>query len=224
MNTKVEGHGQNYVPGMGHDRLLPFYDPLYRLMGIAKLHRPLVDQAGIQPGHRVLEIGCGTGNLALLVKSLQQDVEVVGLDPDPEALARARRKSERKALSILFNRGFAEELPYADASFDRVLSAFMFHHLGPDEKEATLREVRRVLEPGGSLHLLDYAEGERQSTDGLNAHQSHRNHRHGSLHGNSGPRVTTLMREAALDETEEVGHRFKKRLGHFTYYRATAPQ
>ena len=91
----MEAHGKDYVPAMGHDRLLPLYDLLHRLLGVASVHRPLVDQAGIRSGHRVLEIGCGTGNLVLLTKRLHPDAEVVGLDPDLRALARARRKAGR---------------------------------------------------------------------------------------------------------------------------------
>ena len=217
----TEGHGKDYLPAMGHDhRLLPLYDLLYRLLGIASVHRPLVDQAGIRPDHRVLEIGCGTGNLALLAKRLHPDAEVVGLDPDPKALARARRKAGRKALSVRLDLGFAQELPYPDASFDRVLSAFMFHHLGPDDKEKALREVRRVLKPGGSLHLLDLG-GAKASSHGFLARLSYR---HGRLRDNLEDRIPTLMREAGLAEATEVAHRVTKVWGRITYYRATVPR
>jgi ubiquinone/menaquinone biosynthesis C-methylase UbiE len=215
----MERHRKDYVPGMGHDRLLPLYDPLHRLLGMAKVHRPLVVQAGIRPGHRVLEIGCGTGNLALFAKRLHPDAEVVGLDPDPKALARARRKAGRKALPVRLDLGFAQELPYPDASFDRVLSAFMFHHLGPDEKEKALREVRRVLKPGGSLHLLDLG-GAKASSHGFMARLSHRN---GRLQDNFEDRIPTLMRDAGLADSREVAHRVTKVLGRVTYYRAWSP-
>jgi ubiquinone/menaquinone biosynthesis C-methylase UbiE len=81
---------------------------------------------------------------------------VVGLDPDPKALAIAKRKAQRAGLAIQLDQGFSDGLPYPDASFDRVFSSLMFHHLKAEEKAATLREVRRVLRPGGSLHLLDF--------------------------------------------------------------------
>ncbi len=217
MNAKAEGPRKAYVPGMGHDRLLPLYDPFCRLLGIASVHRTLVDQAGIRPGHRVLEIGCGTGNLALLVKRLHPRAEVVGLDPDPKALARARRKAGRKALPVLLDLGFAEELPYPDASFDRVFSAFMFHHLKPDGKEKTLREIRRVLKPGGSLHLLDLG-GAKVRSDGFMARLQHRSE---LLRDNFGDRIPTLMREAGFADPTEVAHRVTKVLGRVTYYRAT---
>src|SRR5215213_1691508 len=154
MSTTAEEPRKPYLPAMGRDRLLPLYDPLQRLLGMGSVHRWLVDQARIQPEQRVLEIGCGTGNLAILVKRLHPGAEVVGIDPDPKALARAQRKAGREALSVQLDRGFAEELPYPGASFDRAFSALMFHHLEPDEKEKTLQEARRVLNLSGSLHLL----------------------------------------------------------------------
>jgi ubiquinone/menaquinone biosynthesis C-methylase UbiE len=90
-------------------------------------------------------------------------VDVVGLDPDPKALARAKRKLERSAIPIRFDQGFADELPYPEASFDRVFSTFMFHHLPANKREKTLSEVRRVLAPGGSFHLLDFTPPEANS-------------------------------------------------------------
>jgi ubiquinone/menaquinone biosynthesis C-methylase UbiE len=149
---------KTYLPAAGKDWLLPLYDPFTKVLGVEASHRKLINQAGISPGHRVLEIGCGTGNLAILVKRLNPASQVVAIDPDPKALARARRKSERRGATIQFDEGFAEELPYPDASFDRVFSAFMLHHVKPDAKALSLQEAFRVLKPGGSLHLADFDE------------------------------------------------------------------
>ncbi len=217
MSATMEEPRKTYIPGLGHDRLLPLYDPLQKLLGVASAHRPLVDQANIRPDQRVLEIGCGTGNLAILVKRLHPGVEVVGLDPDPKALARARRKAEREALPVQLDLGFAEELPYPDESFDRVLSAFMFHHLESDGKEKALHEVRRVLKPGGSLHLLDLG-GAKVRSDGLMARLQHRSE---LLRDNFGDRIPTLMREAGFADPMEVAHRVTIFVGRVTYYRAT---
>jgi ubiquinone/menaquinone biosynthesis C-methylase UbiE len=154
-----------YVPAAGRHWALPLYDPIVTLIGGNPTRRVLIDQADLGRGQHVLEIGCGTGSLVTLLKRLYPDVEVVGLDPDPKALRRAQRKAERAAVSIRLDRGFSDELPYVGDSFDRVLSSFMFHHLTAAAKDATLREIRRVLKPGGSLHLLDFAAHGKHSRD-----------------------------------------------------------
>jgi len=147
---------RTFVPGMGLDWLLPIYDPFTRLLGLGSVRRELLREADLRRGHRVLDIGCGTGSLVILAKQLFPEVDVVGLDPDPKALARAERKARRAGVDVTFERGFADALNHPEASFDRVFSSFMFHHLQRREKEATLRDVRRVLKPGGSLHLVDF--------------------------------------------------------------------
>jgi SAM-dependent methyltransferase len=151
----VTGHEQDHLPPMGREWLLPLYDPLTRLAGVRSVHRHLLRAAGLRPGHRVLEIGCGTGNLALLAASWEPAATVVGLDPDLAALARARRKARRQGVEVQWDRGWASDLPYPDACFDRVFSSLMLHHVPAAEKQQTLREVARVLRPGGELHLCD---------------------------------------------------------------------
>ena len=147
---------RSYIPALGKRWLLPLYDPFLWLLGADKAKQPLIEQAEIKAGFRVLDIGCGTGSMAIIIKRMHPEAKVVGIDPDPDALALSKRKAKRAGLSIEFDRGFADHMPYADASFDRVFSSFMFHHLAADEKTATLGEIRRVLKPGGSLHLLDF--------------------------------------------------------------------
>lgn len=191
------------MPAAGHDWFLFLYDPLQKLLGGEAALRELVARAAIPPGGRVLDIGCGTGSLVILIKHLQPGTEVVGLDPDPKALARARRKAERAAVSVQLDQGFSDDLPYPAASFDRVFSSFMFHHLGPDEKKRTLGEVQRVLRPGGSLHLLDFGSSEPRN-DGFVARLLHRSDH---LRDNFEGRIPALMREAGFAAPEEVGHR-----------------
>jgi SAM-dependent methyltransferase len=96
-NQSRTSHGdRDYRPAMDRDALLPLYDVVSRVLGASSLHRQLTEQAEIGPGHRVLEVGCGTGNLTLLAKRMQPGADFAGLDPDPRALARARRKTERR--------------------------------------------------------------------------------------------------------------------------------
>jgi ubiquinone/menaquinone biosynthesis C-methylase UbiE len=196
----VIGPEKTYLPATGHDWLLPLYDPLVKLLGADAARRVILDQATVRPGHRVLDIGCGTGTLATLIKEIYPGVDVVGLDPDPKALARAQRKAERLAVSIRLDRGFSHELPYPEASFDRVFSTFMFHHLLPDNREATLCEVRRVLASGGSFHLLDFV-GAQQNNHGPLACYLRSSHR---LKDNSEQRILTLLNRAGLFSSEKV--------------------
>jgi ubiquinone/menaquinone biosynthesis C-methylase UbiE len=208
--------GRTYLPAAGHDWSLPLYDPVVKLLGGDAARAVLLDQAAVRPSHRVLDIGCGTGSLVVLIKRQYPDVEVVGLDPDPRALARARRKAQRAVLSIQLDQGFSDELPYPEAFFDRVFSSFMLHHLEAGEKETTLREVRRVLKPGARFHLLDFATPQSNSAGRL-ARWLHSSHR---LKDNSDERILSLMRQAGLSDPKRLAGRALL-VGHIAYYQAS---
>jgi ubiquinone/menaquinone biosynthesis C-methylase UbiE len=209
---------RTFVPAAGHDWLLPFYDPLTWLMGVESAHRRLIEQADLQPGQRVLEIGCGTGNMTVLAKTLHPATDVVGLDPDPKALDRARRKAEGRGISIELDRGFADDLHHPDASFDRVLSALMFHHLEHDQKAKSLSEVRRVVRPGGSLHLLDFGGGH----DGSSGFLARLLHPSESLRENAADTILGMMRDAGFADPVEVGQHWTI-FGRVFFYRAAQP-
>jgi SAM-dependent methyltransferase len=219
--TSIEGRAPScrriYLSAAGHTWLLALYDPLTRLLGVESVHRRLIELAGIRSGQRVLDIGCGTGNLTILIKRLHVATEVVGLDPDPGALARARRKSDRENLAIQWDRGFAEDLPYPGGTFDHVTSAFMLHHLSLDAKMRALREVERVLASRGSLHVVDFDRGH-DSSAGLLARLIHRSER---LRDNVGETMMRLMRSAGLADAHEVAHR-STIVGRVAFYQASA--
>jgi len=150
-----------YIPALKYDWLTPLYDPLVRsTLRESTFKRRLVKQAGIDRGHRVLDLGCGTGTLTLLIKSHHPKANVFGLDADPRVLEVARAKAAKAGLSIRLDRGMAFELPYSHGSFDRVISSLMFHHLTRENKERTLREVFRVLRPRGELHVADWGKAQ----------------------------------------------------------------
>lgn len=155
----MKQHPDKYIPALKYDLLTSFYDPLMRWMLREETFKhQLLTQAQIKSGHHVLDLGCGTGTLTLLIKQAYPQVEVVGLDGDPRALQIARNKAIRDDLALAFDEGFAQQLPYPDHSFDRVLSSLLFHHLTHEIKQKALHEAFRVLRPGGELHIADWGQ------------------------------------------------------------------
>jgi ubiquinone/menaquinone biosynthesis C-methylase UbiE len=210
---------ERYIPAAGRDWLLPLYDPVLRfVLREGALKGRLLEQAAIRPGQRVLDLGCGTGTLAVMIKRACPEARVVGLDGDPKALAIARRKAARAGVEIAFDQGFADALPYLEASFDRVLSSLVFHHLGRETKRRSLAEILRVLAPGGSFHLLDFgrpvAWWERALCPLVLRSSEQRD--------NVAGRLAHLLGEAGFCDVEELGHRGAI-VSSFWYYRAARP-
>jgi ubiquinone/menaquinone biosynthesis C-methylase UbiE len=147
----------SFVPALGRERLTALYDPVVRLTTRERTFKEqLLRQAGVGPGMSVLDLGAGTGTLALLVKRQLPSALVYGLDADPKMLERARAKADEAGADLQFDEGMSYELPYADGQFDRVLSTLFFHHLPPGGKRRTVREIARVLKAGGELHVADW--------------------------------------------------------------------
>lgn len=211
--TTAHGH---HLPGLGHRRLTPLYDLVTRLLGIPAVHRRLLAQADVRSGQSALEIGCGTGNLALLMKRSHPDVLVTGLDPDGPSLDIARRKGGRADVDVAWDSGVAQALPYPDGAFDLVMSSLMLHHLEPDQRGEALREVRRVLTADGSLHVVDVG-GRTDPADGVLARAASRSAR---LGGNYADGLLTAMQEAGFADVTETGHRVSRLMGRITFYRA----
>lgn len=152
-----------YVPALGLGSLTSLYDPLIRwTLRESTFKRKLVKQAQIEKGHRVLDLGCGTGTLAILTKMAHPDSDVVGLDGDPKVLEMAKAKRAKSAVQVELNQGMCFSLPYGGHSFDRVLSSLVFHHLSSENKLRTLGEVFRILRPGGQLHVADWGKPQNQ--------------------------------------------------------------
>jgi len=146
-----------YVHALRFRSLTRFYDRVLRAtLKEEKFKVLLVEQARVRLGQRVLDLGCGTGTLTILVKKAAPAATVVGLDGDPEALALAREKAAREGVEIEFQEALAWEAPFEPASFDRVVSSLVFHHLTTENKRRTLRKIRDWLRPGGELHVADW--------------------------------------------------------------------
>lgn len=147
---------KRFIPAMHFHWLTPYYDFLSNLTLPDKdLKQRLIVQADLQSHHRVLDLGCGTGTLTLMVKQRHAEATVIGLDIDPEILQISRRKALEAGLEVDLQEASATRLPYPDGSFDRVLSSFVLHHLTYEDKQRAVAEVFRVLRPSGEFHVLD---------------------------------------------------------------------
>jgi ubiquinone/menaquinone biosynthesis C-methylase UbiE len=190
-------HARRYLPAASLDLLLPVYDPIMKLLGFRRALQPLLDQAGLAAGHVVLDVGCGTGTLAIWIRQQHPDVSLDAVDPDPKAIARAQGKARRAGVDVRFARAFGDALPYPDATFDRVFSSMMLHHVPRAEKLPFLQDVRRVLKPAGRLELMDFAGGTRS----LLAHVVHGRHASAVADG----RLLSRMQEAGFTRARRVG-------------------
>jgi ubiquinone/menaquinone biosynthesis C-methylase UbiE len=143
--------------GWRYDLLVWFFDTFLLRGTLQKLRLRAADLAQLQSGEAVLDVGCGTGTLALVAKErVGATGRVSGVDPGPQQIARARSKAERANFPIDFQVGVIEQLAFSDQSFDVVLSTLIMHHLPDDLKRQGLSEIARVLKPGGRLVIADF--------------------------------------------------------------------
>ncbi len=147
----------DYIPALHYHWLTRWYDPMMRwFFPESGIHANLIAQAHIQPEQTVLDVGCGTGTLTLLIKQAHPNVVIHGLDIDAKILQIAQRKARQAGQNILWQQGTATSLPYPDKSLDHVCASLLLHHLTRQDKQHALREALRVLKPGGSLHVVDF--------------------------------------------------------------------
>jgi ubiquinone/menaquinone biosynthesis C-methylase UbiE len=174
------------------------YDLLAWLLLLGKeraFRERLVRLARLEPGQSVLDIGCGTGSLAIAAKRrVGPSGTAEGIDASPEMIDRARRKARKAGLDLTFTTGVVEALPFPDGHFDAVLSTLMLHHLPREARQQCAREIRRVLKPGGRVLAVDFGRstGDRKS---LLEHF----HRHGRVDVDD---IVALLREAGLEIVE----------------------
>lgn len=158
--------------------------------------------ARLRPGESVLDVGCGTGTVAIAAKQhVGPEGMVYGVDASPEMLARAGKKARKAGVEVFFKNELAQTLPFRDAQFDAVLSTVMLHHLPRKARLECACEMRRVLKPGGRVLVVDFG-GTSEGKKGLLAHF----HRHGHVQLRE---IIATLSEAGLNiiESGAVGLR-----------------
>jgi ubiquinone/menaquinone biosynthesis C-methylase UbiE len=174
------------------------YDLLIKLVTLGREHamrERMLDLGRVSSGEFVLDVGCGTGTLAIAAKRRVGDGGTVdGIDPSVEMIERARKKATRAHSGAAFRVAHAESLPFETSHFDVVLSTVMLHHLPRAVRAQAIQEMRRVVKPGGRILIVDF--GTRTSKHrGLIAHF----HRHGRV---SMADLTALVESASLNAVE----------------------
>jgi ubiquinone/menaquinone biosynthesis C-methylase UbiE len=155
----------------------------------------LVRLARLEPGQSVLDIGCGTGSLAIAAKRrVGPGGTVRGIDASPELIARARKKARKAGVDVSFTNGVVEALPFPDGHFDAVLSTLMLHHLPREARQQCAREMRRVLKLGGCVFAVDFG-GAAAGRKSLIEHF----HRHGRVDVHD---IVTLLSEVGFQVVE----------------------
>ena len=213
---------RSFVPALGVSWLTPLYDPIVRAtLKEEKFKGLLVEQAALRPGHRVLDLGCGTATLTIMLKRSCPGATIVGLDADPEALRIAHRKVADAGVEVELYEGRAEAPPFEVGSFDRVVSSLLLHHLLSSSKRRTLEKMRELLVPGGELHLADWGQAQNivmraaflavQLLDGFEA-----------TNDNVKGRLMPMMKNAGFDSVAETHHEMTM-FGTLALYRAAAP-
>jgi ubiquinone/menaquinone biosynthesis C-methylase UbiE len=151
--------------------------------------------ARLQPGEAVLDVGCGTGTLAIAAKrQVGPSGTVYGIDASPEMLARAQKKARKAGVEVVLKNALAQALPFPDAQFDAVLTTVMLHHLPRKARAQCAAEMRRVLKPGGRVLAVEFGFAAREQK-GLLAHF----HRHGHVKLSD---IIGLLSEAGLNCVE----------------------
>ena len=179
--------------GWRYDLMGWFHDTFSFRGQLRELRKRTANLARIQSGEQVLDVGCGTGTLAIEVaRRVGRTGRVAGVDPGTEQIARARAKAARRHMPIDFQIGVIEQLPCPDQSFDVVFSTLMIHHLPASLKRQGLTEIARVLKPGGRLVIADFKRKQERQGRAARFHAG----------GSSMQDLATIVSEAGFSEME----------------------
>jgi len=148
----------DYTPALGVRWLTPIYDSAIALLTRERAWRTMLAEAiDLKDGERLLDVGCGTGSLAVRLASIRSGADVHGIDPDPDVLSRARLKAAKAGVRVEFHEGFVDDSFLAGRDqYDVITSSLVFHQVPLEGKRELLAAMRRALKPGGRICIGDY--------------------------------------------------------------------
>ena len=148
-----------YVPALGDRRLSPFYDATVALMTCERTwRRAFIKQIAPEPRDVILDVGCGTGTLAVMLKRACPSASIYGIDPDPDILSRAEVKARDAGVLVHFAKGYAQETAAAGIRPNKIVTSLVLHQVPLAGKRSAVLSAFAALRPGGELHIADYGE------------------------------------------------------------------
>ena len=193
-----------------------WYDLLGRVIShgwVKATRETLIELAAPAPGEKVLDVGCGTGTLAIAIKPQVGAGGVHGIDASPEMIQVAKEKAAKDGSDIDFRVALIEAIPFSEASFDLVTSTLMLHHLPDDLKAKGFLEIRRVLKPGGRFMAMDFAALSHSPFGHLLSLFGH------SRGESMVDKLTPMLKDAGFSDVEGIPTRHKN----FAFIRARRP-
>jgi ubiquinone/menaquinone biosynthesis C-methylase UbiE len=191
--STTETKGLVLNQGWRYDLMEWFHDTFSFRGKFRELRQRTANLARLQPGDAVLDVGCGTGTLAMEVaRRVGRAGRVAGIDPGTQQIARARAKAARRHVPIEFQIGVIEQLPFPDQTFDVVFSTLMMHHLPASLKRQGLAEIARVLKPGGRLVIADFKRKQERQGQAARFHAG----------GSDMQDLAALVKDAGFSEVE----------------------
>ena len=149
--------GKKYIPALRFNFLTPLYDAVMKyLMHEDEFKNALIEQASIHPNQNVLDFGCGTATLTIMAKIKNPNAKIIGIDIDENIIKISKEKISAMKLDIKTDTYDGNTLTYENETFDRIISCLVMHHIPKDRKEATLKDLHRILKKGGELHIADF--------------------------------------------------------------------